>query len=153
MDKEKKPEFPKSIPIPPVSDNEYREVAWGVENFGEKFKPLWINKPKVGDYDIKFELKYCGICRSDVHEVNNDLNDAIFPMVPGHELIGTVLEIGSKVTKVKVGDNVGVGVIKDSCLECDNCNDDDEQYCEKGNSIHTYNSMKKYTHIGGNPDT
>ena len=146
-------EYPKQMPIPPVSDNEYREIAWGIEKFGESFKPLWINRPKVGDWDVRFEMKYCGICHSDVTLGNNHLNDAMFPMVPGHELVGTVTEIGSKVTKVKVGDNVGVGVIKDSCLDCGTCKGGDEQYCEAGNSIHTYNSLKKYTHIGGNPNT
>jgi uncharacterized zinc-type alcohol dehydrogenase-like protein len=74
-------------------------------------------------------------------------------MVPGHELIGTVVEVGSNVTKVKVGDNVGVGCIIDSCLECGACERGDEMYCEKGGHVHTYNSMKKYNHIGGNPDT
>lgn len=146
-------EFPKHLPIPPVSDNEYREIAWGIEKFGEKFKPLWINRPKVGDWDVRFEMKYCGVCHSDCHLGKNDLGDSIFPMVPGHELVGTVTEVGAKVTKVKVGDNVGVGVIKDSCLDCATCENGDEQYCEKGNNVHTYNSMKRYTHIGGNQDT
>jgi len=143
----------KNMPIPAVSDNEYREVAWGIEKFGDKFKPIWINRPKVGDFDVRFEMKYCGVCHSDCHLGHNDLGDSIYPMVPGHELIGTVTEVGSKVTKVVVGDNVGVGVIKDSCLGCETCKGGDEQYCEKGGSIHTYNSMKKYTHIGGNQDT
>jgi len=74
-------------------------------------------------------------------------------MVPGHELIGTVTEVGAKVLHIKVGDNVGVGVIKDSCLECATCIGGNEQYCECGNNVHTYNSMKRYTHIGGNPNT
>jgi uncharacterized zinc-type alcohol dehydrogenase-like protein len=71
-------------------------------------------------------MKYSGICHSDCHIGKNDLGDAIFPMVPGHELIGTVTEVGAKVTKVKVGDNVGVGVIKDSCLDCGQCKIGDE---------------------------
>lgn len=74
-------------------------------------------------------------------------------MVPGHELAGTVTEVGAKVTKVKVGDNVGLGVVKDACLDCPMCKKGDEQYCQKG-AVHTYNSMKtKGGHIGGNPDT
>ena len=145
-------EYPKQIPIPPVSDDEYREIAWGIEKFGEHFKPLWINRPKVGDWDVKFEMKYCGICHSDIHVGKNDLDDSIFPMVPGHELAGTVTEVGSKVTKVKVGDNVGIGCIKDSCLECGTCKGGDEQYCEN-DYCDAYNSMKRFTHIGGNPDS
>ena len=97
-------------------------------------------------------MKYCGICHSDCHIGNNDLDDSMYPMVPGHELIGTVVEVGSKVKKVKVGDNVGVGVIKDSCLKCGTCVSGDEQYCESG-FVHTYNSMKKHPHVGGNQDT
>lgn len=146
-------EFPKYLAIPHCADNEYREVAWGIERFGESFKPLWINRPTCGDQDVRFEMKYCGVCHSDCHLGHNHLNDSIFPMVPGHELIGTVTEVGAKVTRVKVGDNVGVGVIKDSCLECATCIGGDEQYCECGNNVHTYNSMKRYTHIGGNPNT
>jgi NAD-dependent dihydropyrimidine dehydrogenase PreA subunit len=145
-------EFPKYRAIPHCSDNEYREVAWGIERFGESFKPLWINRPKCGDKDVRFEMKYCGICHSDCHIGNNDLDDSMYPMVPGHELIGTVVEVGSKVKKVKVGDNVGVGVIKDSCLKCGTCVSGDEQYCESG-FVHTYNSMKKHPHVGGNQDT
>lgn len=101
------------IPIPAPMDNEYREMAWGIEKHGEPFKPLWINKPKCGDKDVRFEILYSGICHSDCHLGRNDLNDAIFPMVPGHELAGKVIEIGKDVTRVKVGDHVGVGVIKD----------------------------------------
>lgn len=74
----------------------------------------------------------------------------MFPMVPGHELLGKVEEVGSKVTKFKVGDTVGVGVISDSCLDCELCHQGDEQYCLKGDNVHTYNDKKRYTHIGGN---
>lgn len=66
-------------------------------------------------------MKYCGICHSDCHIGLNDLSGCMYPIVPGHELAGTVVEVGSKVTKVKVGDNVGVGCISDSCLECGTC--------------------------------
>jgi uncharacterized zinc-type alcohol dehydrogenase-like protein len=139
--------------IPPCGDNEYREVAWGIPKFGEKFCPMWINRPVVGDYDVKFEMKYCGICHSDCHLGLNHLGGSMYPMVPGHELCGTVVEVGSKVTSVKVGDNVGVGCIIDSCLNCNSCHSGNEQYCENGGSTHTYNSEKTHGHIGGNPDT
>ena len=139
--------------IPECADNEYREVAWGIERIGEKHKPMWINRPTVGDFDVRFEMKFCGICHSDCHLGLNHLGGSIYPMVPGHELVGTVVEVGSKVTKVAVGDNVGVGCIIDSCLDCEYCQESEEQYCAKGGSTHTYNSLKKYGHIGGNPDT
>jgi D-arabinose 1-dehydrogenase-like Zn-dependent alcohol dehydrogenase len=87
---------------------------------------LIINRPKVGDNDVRFEMKYCGICHSDVHIARNELGGCMYPVVPGHELVGTVVEVGSKVTKVKVGDNVGVGCIVDSCLDCNMCSIGDE---------------------------
>ena len=142
----------KSMPIPALQDCEYREVGWGMNAIGNKFEPMWINKGKPGDHHVKFEMKYCGICHSDVHLGANDLGGTIFPLVPGHELIGTVVEVGPKVTKVKVGDNVGVGCMIDSCLDCEACTAGDEIYCMKGGSTHTYNSTKTYGHIPGNPD-
>jgi len=112
--------------IPECRDDEYREVAWGIPTFGSKFQPIWINRPKVGDWDVKFEMHYCGICHSDCHLGLNHLGGAMYPMVPGHELVGVVTEVGSKVTKVAVGDKVGVGCIIDSCLECGTCHGGDE---------------------------
>lgn len=97
-------------------------------------------------------MKYCGICHTDVHFSEGGFPGVKFPLVPGHELAGTVVEVGPKVTKFKVGDNVGVGCIVDSCLDCQFCKEDDEQYCAKGMSM-TYNSDKKHGHIGGNQDT
>jgi len=82
---------------------------------------MWVNKGKVQDEYVKFELHYCGICHSDVHLVKNDLCNTMYPIVPGHELVGKVVEVGSKVTKCKVGDTVGVGCIIDSCLKCKQC--------------------------------
>ena len=95
------------------------------------------------DVHVKMEMKFCGVCHSDVHLGHNDFGGTIFPLVPGHELIGTVVEIGPKVTKVKIGDNVGVGVMIDSCLDCEACKDGDECYCINGGFTHTYNSTKK----------
>ena len=141
------------IAIPPCGENEYREVAWGIENDGSGIAPIWVNKPKVGENDVKIEMKFCGVCHTDCHMGLNHLGGAIYPMVPGHELVGTVVEVGDKVTKVKVGDNAGVGCIIDSCLACEMCAAGDEQYCELGGHTHTYNSKKTYGHIGGNPDT
>jgi uncharacterized zinc-type alcohol dehydrogenase-like protein len=128
-------------------------VAWGIENDGTGISPMWVNKPKCGENHVKIEMKFCGVCHTDCHFGLNELGGSIYPMVPGHELVGTVVEVGDKVTKVKLGDNAGVGVIIDSCLTCDSCLGGDEQYCEKGGYTHTYNSKKTYGHIGGNPDT
>jgi|APCry1669190770_1035315.scaffolds.fasta_scaffold75731_2 alcohol dehydrogenase (NADP+) len=75
-------------------------MAWGLSDYNKKFEPMWINRPKVGDFDVKVDLHYCGICHSDVHLALNHLGTCMYPIVPGHELIGKVVEIGSKVTKV-----------------------------------------------------
>ena len=139
--------------IPECGDNEYKEVAWAIPKFGAKFEPVWINRPKVGEMDVKFKMEFCGICHSDCHLGLNHLGGSMYPMVPGHELCGTVIEVGSGVTKVKVGDKCGVGCIIDSCLDCGTCKGGDEQYCEKGGSTHTYNSLKNHGHIGGNQET
>lgn len=123
----------------------------GPEN---RFQPMMINRPKcLNEHDVRFEMMFCGICHSDVHSGLNHLGGAMYPMVPGHELVGIVQEVGTKVTKVKVGDPVGVGCIIDSCLDCNMCAKGDEQYCMKGGSVHTYNDKKKYSHIGGNQES
>jgi uncharacterized zinc-type alcohol dehydrogenase-like protein len=108
----------------------------------------------VGDFDVRFEMKYCGICHSDCHIGNNDLGGCTYPVVTGHELVGTVVEVGPKVTKFQVGDNVGVGCFVDACLECEYCKAGDEQYCnQKGGCTWTYNSPKVHGNYGGNPET
>jgi D-arabinose 1-dehydrogenase-like Zn-dependent alcohol dehydrogenase len=140
------------VPILPLADNEYREFAWGKQKYGQKFEPMWINRGKVtGDYDVKIDSQYCGVCHSDLHLVENHLHETMYPIVPGHEIAGIVAEIGPKVTKFKIGDNVGVGVSVDSCLECEMCKSGQEQYCVNGKSVHTYNDKKRYGHIPGNP--
>lgn len=124
------------IPIPPCADNEYEETAWGIPEYGKKFAPFVINRPKVTmDHDVKLEMLFCAICHSDLHVGYNHLGKTMYPFVPGHELIGRVVEIGPKVTKLKVGDNVGVGVIADSCLNCKSCEIGDEPYCLGGKCV------------------
>lgn len=130
-------------------DNEYPEVAWGIEGYGKKFSAFNIPRPNVTDYMVKFELLYSGICHSDVHQGLNDWMNANFPMVPGHELLGKVVEVGSKVTKFQVGDHVGVGCFIDACLDCAQCNQGCEQYCMKGMTM-TYNGKKQHGRVGGN---
>lgn len=141
-----------NVELPPPLDSEYPEVAWGIEKSGEKHKPLTIARPKVTDHAVKFEMLYCGICHSDVHTGKNDWGPCSFPFVSGHELLGRVVEVGSKVTKFKVGDICAVGCFIDACLECVNCKKGDEQYCDKGMTT-TYNGDKKHGRVGGNQTT
>ncbi|MEU7480742.1 NAD(P)-dependent alcohol dehydrogenase [Lentzea sp. NPDC042327] len=99
-----------------------------------------IERRAVGAHDVLIDIKYAGICHSDIHQVNEGWGEAIFPMVPGHEIAGVVVEVGSEVTRHAVGDRVGVGCMVDSCRECDYCLRGLEQYCANGNTM-TYNAI------------
>jgi uncharacterized zinc-type alcohol dehydrogenase-like protein len=109
----------------------------------EKFKATIIERRDLGPKDVLIEIKYAGICHSDIHHVHNEWGEETYPIIPGHEIAGVVMEIGKEVTKHSVGDNVGVGCMIDSCGECDNCKKGEEQFCLKGN-IGTYASVDKY---------
>ncbi|MDR3424386.1 MAG: NAD(P)-dependent alcohol dehydrogenase [Alphaproteobacteria bacterium] len=101
--------------------------------------------------DIVIDIKYCGICHSDIHQARDEWGRANFPMVPGHEITGVVTQVGAKVTKYKVGDKVGVGCFVDSCRVCDCCKKGFEQFCSNGASF-TYNGLeqdKKTPTMGG----
>jgi len=104
---------------------------------------LWdFERREVGPHDVQFDIQFCGVCHSDLHQIKNDWFPGIFPMVPGHEIVGRVVKVGSHVTKFKVGDIAGTGCMVDSCRVCENCKDDLEQYCLNGNSG-TYNSVEQ----------
>lgn len=90
--------------------------------------------------DISIEILFCGVCHSDIHMVNNDWGTTIYPVVPGHEIVGKILSVGNNVNKFKIGDLVGVGCMVDSCQRCSSCEAGLEQYCENG-AILTYSSV------------
>ena len=92
--------------------------------------------------DVQLEILYCGVCHSDLHFARNEWGMTVFPIVPGHEIVGKVTAVGSAVTKYKVGDYAGIGCLVDSCRECDNCKHDLEQYCTNG-WVGTYGGMEK----------
>lgn len=100
--------------------------------------PTTIERRALRDDDILIDIAYAGICHSDIHQVREEWGTALFPMVPGHEIAGTVVQVGAGVTRFKVGDRVGVGCMVDSCGECEWCKNDQEQFCLKGN-VPTYN--------------
>jgi len=104
--------------------------------------PWDFERREVGPHDVQFEILFCGVCHSDLHQLKNDWFPGIFPMVPGHEIVGRVVKVGDHVTRFKVGDLAGTGCLVDSCLHCENCNDDLEQYCLVGNS-QTYNGYEQ----------
>ena len=105
--------------------------------------PYTFERRQPREHDVVIDIKYCGICHSDIHQVRDDWSEyqeeAIFPMVPGHEIAGDVSEVGAKVTKHKVGDKVGVGCFVDSCRTCPECRSGLEQYCSV-KTVWTYNA-------------
>jgi uncharacterized zinc-type alcohol dehydrogenase-like protein len=102
-----------------------------------------IERRAVGDFDVLIDIKFAGICHSDIHQAQDGWRPGIFPMVPGHEIAGVVSAVGPGVTKFAVGDRVGVGCMVDSCRECDNCKAGLEQYCSTGGTVWTYNAVGK----------
>lgn len=106
--------------------------------------PWTFERREVGPHDVQFDVLYCGVCHSDLHQVRNDWFPGIFPMVPGHEIVGRVVAVGAHVKKYKVGDLAATGCMVDSCRTCANCQDGLEQYCDTG-AVMTYNGVNKYT--------
>ena len=102
-----------------------------------------IERRDVGPHDVAFDIKFAGICHSDIHTVKGEWGPAKYPVVPGHEIAGVVTEVGSEVTKYKVGDHVGVGCMVGSCQNCDNCKAGLEQYCLGTGMIGTYNATDR----------
>src|SRR4051812_19309381 len=109
-----------------------RVPAYAAPAAGQPLSPSTIERREVGPNDVLIEIEYAGICHSDIHTVNGDWGPQPFPVVPGHEIVGVVAEVGTDVTSHRVGDRVGVGCMVDSCGECANCRGGDEQYCLEG---------------------
>lgn len=117
--------------------------------------PWNFERREVGPHDVQFDIDFCGVCHSDLHQIKDEWGGGIFPMVPGHEIVGRVIAVGNQVTKFKVGDLAGTGCLVDSCRVCDNCQHGLEQYCTNGHS-QTYNGLeqdKKTPTYGGYSNT
>jgi len=114
-------------------------AALAVRTAGGPLEAVTYEPRPLRDDDLRIDVKFAGICHSDIHTVREEWGAAHFPIVPGHEIAGIVSEVGAGVTRYKVGDRVGVGCMVDSCGECEFCKDGQEQFCEKGN-VGTYNS-------------
>lgn len=115
--------------------------AFVVQSSTSPFEPFQFKRRDVGDRDILIKIDYCGVCHSDLHQVRNEWGNSIYPMVPGHEIVGHVVQIGKDVKKFKVGDLAGVGCMVDSCRTCDSCKKGLEQFCLK-QPAWTYNSTE-----------
>ncbi|MCW2620079.1 MAG: NADP-dependent alcohol dehydrogenase [Modestobacter sp.] len=109
-----------------------RVTAYAAPAAGQPLALTTIERRNVGPNDVLIEIQYAGICHSDIHTVNGHWGPQPFPVVPGHEIVGVVAEVGAGVTKHRVGDRVGVGCMVNSCGECANCRNGDEQYCLQG---------------------
>jgi uncharacterized zinc-type alcohol dehydrogenase-like protein len=109
-----------------------RVNAYAAPAAGEPLAPTTVERRDVGPNDVLIAIEFAGICHSDIHTVNGDWGPQPFPVVPGHEIVGVVSEVGSDVTRHRAGDRVGVGCMVNSCGECTNCRNGDEQYCVKG---------------------
>ncbi|MCC5782412.1 alcohol dehydrogenase [Kocuria sp. CCUG 69068] len=106
--------------------------AYAAPSADAPLEPTTITRRAVGPNDVLIEIAYAGICHSDIHTVNGDWGPQPYPLVPGHEIVGTVAEIGPEVTGHAVGDRVGVGCMVNSCGQCTNCRNGNEQYCVEG---------------------
>ena len=104
--------------------------------------PWIINRRDPKPHDVQIDIKYCGVCHSDLHFARNDWGMTVYPVVPGHEIVGVVTAVGEHVKKFKVGDLAGIGCLVDSCRECDNCKEGLEQHCSNG-GVFSYNGMEK----------
>jgi uncharacterized zinc-type alcohol dehydrogenase-like protein len=109
-----------------------RVNAYAAPAAGQPLAPTTVERRDVGPHDVLIEITHAGICHSDIHTVNGDWGPQPFPVVPGHEIVGVVTEVGAEVTTHRVGDSVGVGCMVNSCGRCPNCRNGDEQYCLEG---------------------
>lgn len=119
--------------------------AYGTYLATAPLEMLKITRRMPTSHDVEIDILYCGVCHSDLHTVRNEWHGSVYPVVPGHEIIGKIIRVGEDVTKFKPGDIAAIGCMVDSCRECDHCKAGLEQYCEKGN-IQTYNGADK--HLG-----
>lgn len=116
--------------------------AYAAQSATSPLGPFSFERRDVGPHDVQIDILYCGVCHSDIHQARSEWGPAIYPLVPGHEIVGRISAVGSEVTKFKVGDLAGVGCFVDSCRECENCKDGVEQYCQV-HMVGTYNSYEK----------
>ena len=118
--------------------------AYAATDAQSKLAPFEFQRRDLREHDVQMEVLFCGVCHSDLHQARNEWKNTIFPVVPGHEIVGRVTNVGSQVTKYKVGQLVGVGCLVDSCRTCPSCQEGLEQYCENG-FVGTYNGNDKQT--------
>ncbi len=120
----------------PASNGNIKSRGYAAVDTSGKLRPWEFERRPVGDNDILIDIKYASICHSDIHQMKGHWGAQQYPQVPGHEIVGIVTAVGKHVTKFKVGDRAGVGCMVDSCLECEECKGEEEQYCPE--TVFTY---------------
>ncbi|WP_144155460.1 NAD(P)-dependent alcohol dehydrogenase [Paraburkholderia sp. BCC1885] len=118
--------------------------AYAASDAKAKLAPFEFQRRELREHDVQMEVLFCGVCHSDLHQARNEWKNSIYPVVPGHEIVGRVTAVGPDVTHHKVGDLVGVGCLVDSCRTCASCEEGLEQYCESG-WVGTYNGADRIT--------
>lgn len=121
-------------------------LAYAAQNAKTPLAPFSFERRDPKAHDVAIDILYCGVCHSDIHQARDEWGGSTFPMVPGHEIVGRVAQVGSSVKKFKKGDVVGVGCFVDSCRTCSSCAEGLEQYCEEGMTA-TYNGFERGTQI------
>ena len=115
--------------------------GYAVQSPTDNFQPFDFSRRDLGAHDVLIEILFCGVCHSDIHQARDEWGGSIYPMVPGHEIVGRVTQIGAQVTKFKEGDLAGIGCFVDSCRKCESCRDGEEQFCET-HCVMTYNGTE-----------
>ncbi|GAB4847200.1 hypothetical protein Ancab_026210 [Ancistrocladus abbreviatus] len=121
-----------------IEEHPLKSLGWAARDPSGLLSPFFFSRRATEEQDVRLKVAYCGICHTDLHSIKNEWGMSFYPLVPGHEIVGEVTEVGSKVTKFKVGDRVGVGCMVASCRTCDSCINNLENYCP--NVIATYGS-------------
>ncbi|MGD1055243.1 MAG: NAD(P)-dependent alcohol dehydrogenase [Nitrososphaerales archaeon] len=116
--------------------------GYAVKGPSSSLEPFDFERREPGPHEVLVSINYCGVCHSDIHQARNEWGGSIYPMVPGHEIVGKAAAIGDEVRKFKVGSQVGVGTFVDSCRRCGPCKAGEEQYCEEGATF-TYNCYER----------
>src|ERR1700722_11625926 len=127
----------------------YKTKAYSATSAASRLAGTTIARRDPGEHDVQIDILFCGVCHSDLHQVHDEwksIMPTVYPCVPGHEIVGRVVKVGSAVTKFKEGDIAAVGCMVDSCRKCPNCLSGEEQYCQNG-LVLTYNSPDKI--LGG----
>jgi len=120
-------------------------LAYAAQSAQDDLAPYRFERREPRADDVVIDILFCGVCHSDLHQARNDWANSIYPVVPGHEIIGRVRSVGAAVTRFKAGDNVGVGCMVDSCQHCEPCHHGLEQYCAEFPTL-TYNGTDRHDH-------